>query len=118
MPEDCRRIDREEFIAWCEEQTEKSRSLSSRLITRSEEKVHFRLREGEREDGAPEDIVLVDAGDADLLKFIHGDDHRQFASHRRKVTFHDKTLIVRSEEGDEICRAGTGTRQTRGPFPV
>lgn len=111
-----RRVDTETFVNWCEEQAEKSRSLTSRIIVNDEEMVKFRLREGEVQD----DIVLIKGDGADTLRFVRNGNVRQFHAHRRGFTFHDKTLIVRDGDvdGPEICRAGTGTRNQRGPFPV
>jgi len=111
---DDRRIDRDAFREWAEEQMPKSRSTTARIIVDDEDQIKFRIRE----EDEPEDIVVIDAGGADYIRFTKGDEHRQFGAHRRDVTFHDKTLIVRTEDGREICRAGTGTKTRKGPFPV
>lgn len=108
------RIDREAFEAWAERQMEQSRSPTSRIIKADDEGVRYRLRE----EGVPEDIVLLHGREVDTLRFEKGDDVRQFHAHRREFTFHGKTLIVRQPDGAEICRAGTGTRKRRGPFPL
>lgn len=110
-----RRVDTDQFIDWCEEQSEKSRSSTARYIGEYEGEHRCRIRE-ERE---PEDIVLAKGRDVDVIRFEKGDETRQFAGHRRDFEFHDKTLIVRDKKtGQRITSAGTGTRNRRGPFPI
>lgn len=111
-----RGIDPDEFRRWCEAQIETSRSMTARIITDTDEQIRFRIREGE--GNPPEDIILLRGREVDTLRFKAGPDTRQFHSHRRDITFHEKTLIVRTRDGEEICRAGTGTKNKRGPFPV
>ena len=110
-----RRVDTNQFIDWCEEQAEKSRSMTARYIGEYEDEYRCRIRE-ERE---PEDVVLVKGNNVDTIRFEKGDDSRQFHGHRRDFEFHDKTLIVRDQDtGQRITSAGTGTRNRRGPFPL
>lgn len=109
-----RRIDRDDFRDWAKAQIPQSRSTTARIIVDDEKRTKFRIRE----EHPPEDIEVIDAGGADYIRFTKGDDRRQFAAHRKDVTFHDKTLIVRTKDGREVCRAGTGTRTRKGPFPV
>jgi len=110
-----RRLDTGSFVEWCEKQIENSRSSTARVIANDGDIVRFRIRE--ETDRGPEDIVLIKTQDADLLRFERAEETRQFALHRRDVTLADKTLIVKTD-GLEVCRAGTGTRNKRGPFPV
>ena len=110
-----RRVDTETFVAWCESQIPKSQSTTARIIANNDEMVKFRIREDS--DRGPEDITLIKGKSADVLRFERGGETRQFRSHRRDITFADKTLMVKSD-GMEVCRAGTGTRNKRGPFPV
>jgi hypothetical protein len=108
------RIDTETFVEWAEEQTEKSTSMTSRVIVSNDEMTRFRLREG----NSIEDIVLIKGKNTDTIRFEKDGQTRQFHAHRRNITFHDKTLIVRTKDGQEICRAGTGTKNKLGPFPL
>lgn len=114
------RIDTETFVEWCEQQAEQSMCLTARIIANGEHEgrqiVRFRIRESVRDD--PEDITLIKGKGTDTLRFKCGDDTRQFHLHRRNVTLHEKTLIVRAKDGEEICRAGVGTKNKRGAFPV
>jgi len=109
------RIDREAFREWCERQTDYSRSPTARIIVIDEDTLRFRLRE-ETDDIA--DVVLMKGRDVDTIRFNRNGDVRQFHAHRREFTFGEKTLIVRDDDGREICRAGTGTKNRRGPFPI
>ena len=109
-----RHMDKEQFVEWCKNQIPQSRSSTSRIIVNNDEMVRFRLRE----EGTPEDIVLIRSRNVDTIRFEKGDEVRGFHSHRREFTFHDKTMIVRTKDGQEICRAGTGTRNKKGPFPL
>lgn len=109
-----KRIDTEEFIAWCEQQAEQSQDSTSRIIVADDEMVKFRLREFD----SVEDITLVKGKNVDTIRFEKGGRSRQFHAHRRDITLHAKTLIVRAGDGQEICRAGTGTRNKKGPFPL
>lgn len=111
---DSKKIDTETFVAWCKEQSEKSRSMTSRIIVNNDEMVKFRLREGD----SIEDITLLKGENVDTLRFENEDEGTQFHLHKRDVTFHDKTLIVRHKSGQEMARAGTGTKNKKGPFPV
>jgi len=111
---DARRFDMNAFRSWCERQAELSRSMTARVIVDDGETIRFRIRE----EDTPEDIVFVRSDSTDTIRFEKGDETKQFHAHRRGVTFHDKTLIVRHESGQEMYRAGTGTRNKRGPFPV
>jgi hypothetical protein len=108
------RIDTGEFVEWCEIQAEKSRSTTSRVIVNNDEQVKFRLREADD----IEDIILIKGKNVDTIRFEKNCESRQFHAHRRDFTFHDKTLIVRQPDGTEICRAGTGTRNKKGAFPL
>lgn len=110
------RINTNEFVQWCEDQIGKSRSTTSRIIANNDDEIRFRLREEPGDD--PEDVILIKGKSVDTIRFKRGDVSRQFHAHRREITLHDKTLIVRHSSGDEICRAGTGTKNKRGPFPV
>ena len=114
MKQMTRKVDADSFRDWCEAQIENSRDTNARFIVDSEDKIKFRIREFDR----VEDITLIRDNDADVLRFTAEGESRQFMSHRRKITFHDKTLIVRTKDGDEICRAGTGTKNKKGAFPV
>ena len=109
-----KRIDTDAFVAWCEEQVKQSRSRTSRIIVNDDEMVKYRLREGD----SVEDIILLKGENTDTLRFDRDGEKRQFHAHRRDVTFHDKTLIVRHSSGEEMARAGTGTRNKKGPFPI
>jgi len=113
--DDSRHIDTETFVEWCEAQIEKSRCTTSRIIVNNDDQIKFRLRESER---GPEDIVLLKGKSADTVRFVTTEDTRQFHAHKRDFTFHDKTMIVRHSSGAEMARAGTGTRNKRGPFPI
>jgi len=110
-----RRLDTEEFVSWCESQVDKSQSMTARIIVQDDDMVKFRIRE-DRERG-PEDITLIKGKGTDTIRFEREDNKRQFHLHRRDVDLCDKTLLVKSD-GMEVCRAGTGTRNKRGPFPV
>ena len=110
------RFDMNAFRSWCERQIELSRSTTSRVIVDDGETIRFRLRE---EPGTPaEDIVFIRSENTDTIRFEKGDVVKSFHAHRRGVTFHEKTLIVRHKSGQEMYRAGTGTRNKCGPFPV
>lgn len=93
---------------------ELSRSSTARIIVDDGELIRFRIRE----EGTPEDIIFRRGRGTDIIRFEKGDNVKQFHSHRREATLHEKTLIIRHESGDEMYRAGTGTRNQRGPFPV
>ena len=108
------RIKTDEFVDWCERQAEQSRSMTSRIIHDGDDKVRFRLRE----EDTPEDIVLIKGKEVDTIRFEKGDTTKQYHAHKRDITMHDKTLIVRHSSGAEMCRAGTGTKNKRGPFPA
>ncbi len=110
-----RRLDRKAFLNWCERQADQSRSRTARIIRADDEAVRFRIRE-ETERG-PEDIILVKGKEVDIIRFERGETSQQFHLHRRDVKICDKTLIVQDGEY-EICRAGTGTKNKRGPFPI
>ena len=109
-----RRFDIDAFRSWCDRQAELSRSTTARTIVDDGKTIRFRIRE----EGTPEDIVFMRSDNTDTIRFEKGDKTKQFHAHRRGVTFHDKTLIVRHKSGQEMYRAGTGTRNKRGPFPV
>lgn len=93
---------------------------TARIIVNGEvdgtEMVKFRIRESVRDN--PEDVILIKGREVDILRFESGSESTQFHIHKRDVTFHEKTLIVRTTDGREICRAGTGTKNKRGPFPI
>lgn len=110
------RVDANQFIEWCGRQIEQSRSNTSRIINNTDEEIRYRLREEPGDE--PEDIVLIKGKSVDTIRFKRGEDTRQFHAHRREITFHGKTMIVRHSNGCEICRAGTGTKNKCGPFPV
>ena len=114
MSQTSRRVDLDAFRDWCEQQAEKSRDSTARLIVDGDDHIKFRIREHDE----IEDIELIRSKGADVLRFTSDSGSRQFMSHRREFTFHDKTLIVRADTGEEICRAGTGTRNKKGAFPV
>jgi len=120
--QESRTIDAEEFVEWAERQTEYSQCSTSRLITEGYEKeshqeYRFRLREGVRD--APEDIVLLKTGSADIIRFEYDGETKQFAAHKRQFEFHNKRLVVKTKDGEEtICTAGTGGKIQRGPFPL
>ena len=111
---DTQRFDMNAFRSWCGRQADLSRSTTARIIVDDGETVRFRIRE----EGTPEDIVFIRSDNTDTIRFEKGDKTKQFHAHRRGVTFHDKTLIVRHKSGAEMYRAGTGTRNKLGPFPV
>ena len=111
---DTHRFDMNAFRSWCDRQTELSQSTTARVIVDDGETIRFRIRE----EGTPEDIVFIRSDNTDTIRFEKGDKTKQFHAHRRGVTFHEKTLIVRHESGQEMYRAGTGTRNKCGPFPV
>ena len=110
-----RHLDAEKFVEWCENQIPQSQSPSARIIVNNDDMIRFRLRE---ESDYVEDIVVHKGREADSIRFEKNDEVRGFRSHRRSFTFHDKTMIVRTKDGQEICRAGTGTRNKKGPFPL
>jgi len=112
--QDARRFDVSAFRDWCESQIDTSQSMTARFIIDDDDHLKFRIREA----SGVEDIELIREDGADILRFSSERGTRQFMSHRRTVTFHDKTLIVRTDDEQEICRAGTGTRKQKGPFPV
>jgi len=115
MTDDTRHYDMAEFKNWCAEQIDNSRDMTARFIIDDEDHVKFRIREA----SGVEDIEFIREENTDVLRFSSERGTRQFMSHRRTVTFHDKTLIVRTgDDGQEICRAGTGTANQKGPFPV
>lgn len=114
MEAHARTLDANKFVDWCEAQTEHSRSTTSRIIVYNDDQVKYRLREGDD----IEDITLIKCDETDIIRFTKNGESRQFMAHKRNFTFHDKTLIVRTRDGHEICRAGTGTRNKKGPFPV
>lgn len=116
LHDDTRHVDTDEFRDWCDRQAKLSRSMTARVIMDDGETIRFRIREGE--GGAPEDIVLIKGDGTDTIRFEKGDDVKVFHAHRRDITLHEKTLIVRHESGAEMYRAGTGTPNKRGPFPV
>ena len=109
-----RRVDTDKFVDWCRAQIENSRSITSRIIANNDERVKYRIREGD----SVEDIELLKGKNVDSIRFMKDGETRGFHAHRRKFTFHDKTMIVRTKDGQEICRAGTGTRNKKGPFPL
>ena len=109
------RLDTEKFVEWCERQIENSQSTTARIIAHNDDKIRFRIRE--RSDRGPEDIVLTKGKQVDSIKFERGGETRGFHLHRRDVKLADKTLLVKTN-GEEMCRAGTGTRNKCGPFPV
>lgn len=110
-----RKIDTEQFVEWCQRQSEMSRSSTARYIVEYEGQHRCRIREEE----TPEDVVLVKGKNADTVRFEKEDKIRQFRAHRRDFEFHNKTLIVRDKKTEKrITSAGTGTRRRRGPFPV
>ncbi len=109
------RIDTDEFVAWCEKQADQSRSMTARVIVNDGDTVRFRIRESS--ERGPEDIVLIKGKEVDTIRFENGDNTRQFHLNRRDITLAEKTLLVK-DDGREICRAGTGTKNKRGPFPV
>ncbi len=110
-----RRLDTDEFVAWCEAQIDNSRCMTARVIVNNDEMAKFRIRE-DNERGA-EDITLIKGKNTDTIRFERGEKTRQFHLHRKDVDFGEKTLMVKAD-GVEVCRAGTGTRNKRGPFPV
>jgi hypothetical protein len=113
---DAHRFNINKFRSWCDRQKELSRSTTARIIIDDGETVRFRLRE---ESGTPpEDIVFIRSENTDTIRFEKGDSVKSFHAHRRGVTFHEKTLIIRHKSGEAMYRAGTGTRNKRGPFPV
>ena len=109
------RLDTEKFVEWCEQQIKNSKAPSARIIAHNDEMIRFRIRE--QTDRGPEDIVLIKGKEVDSIKFERGEETRGFHLHRRDVKLADKTLLVKTD-GVEMCRAGTGTRNKRGPFPV
>ena len=110
-----RRLDTDKFVDWCEAQIDNSQCLTARVIVANDDMVRFRVREDS--DRGAEDIVLIKGKNTDTIRFERGEETRQFHLHRRDIDFGDKTLMVKSN-GQEVCRAGTGTRNKRGPFPV
>jgi hypothetical protein len=109
-----RRYDAAALREWCEAQIDKSRDTTARFIIDDDDHMKFRIREA----SGVEDIEFIREDGVDVLRFSSERGTRQFMSHRREVTTHDKTLIVRAGDGQEICRAGTGTSKRKGPFPV
>jgi len=110
-----RRLDTDEFVNWCEEQIDNSQSTTARVIVNNDEMAKFRIREDS--DRGAEDITLIKGKNTDTIRFERNGNTRQFHLHRRDIDFGEKTLMVKSD-GMEVCRAGTGTRNKRGPFPV
>jgi hypothetical protein len=116
------RIDHEEFVEWCERQMPRSVSPTTRFIVKNDAKVKFRIRE---ERDAVHDIVLIKGDEADTIRFessgrgVEGRDteRRQFHTHKRNIRFAEFTLIVETEDGREICRAGTTSAKRLGAFP-
>jgi len=89
--------------------------MTARVISDTDDEIRFRIRE---EAGrGPEDIILHKGKEVDTIRFKRGDHTTQYHLHRRDVNLCEKTLLVKSD-GMEVCRAGTGTRNKRGPFPV
>ena len=116
------RIDRDAFVEWAERQLPRSISTTARIIKNDEDEVRFRLRE---ERDAVHDIILHKGREADMIHFEASDigddevERRSFSVHRRNIRLTDKTLIVETKEGREICRAGTyDSRSRRGAFPI
>lgn len=110
-----RRLDTGAFIDWCERQVDQSRSPTARYVGKHNNEHRCRIRE----EGTPEDIVLVKGKDVDTIRFEKGDKVKQYHMHRRDVELHRKTMIIRDKKtGDRINSAGTGTKKRRGPFPL
>lgn len=111
MNEENRHIDVEEFVEWCESQAEMSISSTARYIGEHDGVHTCRIRE----EGVPEDIQLVKSKGADSIRFKK---MKQYRLSRREVEFHDKTMIIKDRKtGKAMTRAGTGTKDRRGPFP-
>lgn len=116
-----RRFALDRFVSWAEDQIENGTDPNARFVARSMEidngnkiwKVWLRVAAR----NTPEEIVFIRGDEVDTLRFNCGDETRQFHSHKRDVSFSERTLKVQTD-GITICEAGTTSTGRRGSFPV